>query len=198
MKSASHSPHNGFTLLELLVAIAILAMVSILCWRGLASLTATREHLEPQTRRAHALLATFGQLRIDLDQMPRHPGLYALPMQPLRVLTLDGGRCLQLLRSATLSDDNPAQGVQVVLYCVRQNHMVRMHTVAQRYFSASVSGTMEADSLLDNVRALAIRVWRPGTGWIDPLADTDTANTSGLEIQLTDENGHQYRQVFAL
>ena len=39
---------RGFTLLELLVAISVLAIVSMIAWRGLDSLLATRERLEPQ------------------------------------------------------------------------------------------------------------------------------------------------------
>ena len=38
---------RGFTLLELLVAISVLSVVSIIAWRGLDSLVATRERLEP-------------------------------------------------------------------------------------------------------------------------------------------------------
>ena len=36
---------RGFTLLELLVAITVLSIVSMIAWRGLDSLVATRERL---------------------------------------------------------------------------------------------------------------------------------------------------------
>ena len=39
---------RGFTLLELLVAISVLSVVSVIAWRGLDSLVATRERLEPR------------------------------------------------------------------------------------------------------------------------------------------------------
>ena len=39
---------RGFTLLELLVAITVLSIVSVIAWRGLDSLVMTRERLEPE------------------------------------------------------------------------------------------------------------------------------------------------------
>ena len=53
---------RGFTLLELLVAITVLSIVSMIAWRGLDSLVATRERLEPEVDDVRSLLTTFGQM----------------------------------------------------------------------------------------------------------------------------------------
>lgn len=189
---------QGFTLLELLVAIVILAIISVLCWRAISSLTTTRERLEPHAERMHALLATFGQLRIDFDQMPRNPLLYALPTQPLRVLTLDGKRCVQILRSASAADGNAASASQMVLYCARDGALVRLSTPPQRFYSANPGAALNADTLLSEVAELQVRVWRAGTGWIEPSSDADTSNTQGIDIRLIGTDGTVLHQVYLL
>src|SRR5262249_27202476 len=58
----------GFTLLELLIAISVLATVSMIAWRGLDTLVSTRARLEPEGEQVRALLTAFGQLDRDLAQ----------------------------------------------------------------------------------------------------------------------------------
>ena len=60
---------RGFTLLELLVAITVLSIVSLIAWRGLDSLVHTRERLQPEAEQVRELLVAFGQVERDLAQV---------------------------------------------------------------------------------------------------------------------------------
>ncbi|HYA66120.1 MAG TPA: hypothetical protein VEE84_05495, partial [Burkholderiaceae bacterium] len=82
------------------MAVSILAVVGVIAWRGLSSLTATRERLAPQNDDVHALLTAFGQIETDLAQVPTNVGLFALPTQAVRVFVADGQPALQILRLA--------------------------------------------------------------------------------------------------
>lgn len=63
---------RGFTLVELLVALAILAMLSVLGYRAIASLTDSELRLSAETARWRSLDALFMRLEADLRQaLPR-------------------------------------------------------------------------------------------------------------------------------
>ena len=63
---------RGFTLLELLVALTILALLSVLGYRAVASLAGSEVRLTEETRRWRALDALFSRLEADLrEAIPR-------------------------------------------------------------------------------------------------------------------------------
>ena len=117
-------------MLELLVAVSILAVVGVIAWRGLSSLTATRDRLAPQNDDVHALLAGFGQIERDLAQVPTNVSLFALPTQAVRVFVADGQPALQILRLARSPDGSPAAAMQMVFYQVLDGQLQRQASVA--------------------------------------------------------------------
>ena len=60
------SDHQGFTLVELLVALALFAIMSLLAWRGLDTVLKSRAPVEAPGRAALALAAAWTQLETDL------------------------------------------------------------------------------------------------------------------------------------
>lgn len=189
---------RGFTLLELLVAVSILAVISVIAWRGLSALTATRERLEPQNGDVRALLAGLGQIERDLAQVPTNAGLFALPVQPVRVFVADGQPALQILRLARSPDGNPAAAMQMVFYQVRDGQLQRQTTVAQRFYSASAGQSLDTVALVPKIDQMQIRVWRNNVGWITPGTDADSANAVGIEVRLQRHDGTSVRRVFAV
>ncbi len=199
MRHARHTARRGgFTLLELLVAIGILALVSVIAWRGLSSLLSTRERLEPRADAVRALLAGFGQLERDLAQVPANARLFALPMQALRVTSEDGQPVLQVLRLADSPDASAAAAVELVFYQVLEGALVRRSTPAQRFYPGGASGALESVALVPDVSTMQIRVWRDNIGWIAPVSDADMANAIGVEVQITRRDGSRLRRVFAI
>ena len=198
MKLGKSVRSAGFTLLELLVAISILAFIAVIAWRGLSSLTATRERLEPQNEQVRAVLAGFGQMELDLAHVPLNGGLYALPIQAVRVLIVDGQRQLQVLRLTDSPDGSHASAMQTVLYRVQNGVLERQSTPAQRFYSADTAARVDSTGLVPSVEELQVRVWRAKVGWITPASDADTANAVGLEVRLLRGDGTSLRRVFVV
>ena len=198
LRRAGRPRSGGFTLLELLVAVTILAVIAVMTWRGLSSLTATRERLAPQNDAVHAVLAGFGQMERDLAQAPTSARLFSVPQPVVRVLSIDGHPGLQVLRLADSPDGNPAAAAQTILYHVVDGALQRDSTPAQRSYLGGGNVTIDSVRLVPQVNELQVRVWRNAVGWITPASDADTANAVGVEVRLLRHDGTTLRRVFAV
>ncbi len=58
---------RGFTLIEVMVAIMLMAVVSLIAWRGLDSVTRADHHLQASTEQTEALLRVLNQLQRDIS-----------------------------------------------------------------------------------------------------------------------------------
>lgn len=63
----------GFTLIELMVAIAIMALLALLSWRGLDGMTRVQSQTQSKTDGVLALQAGLAQWQTDLDALTRLP-----------------------------------------------------------------------------------------------------------------------------
>lgn len=193
---------RGFTLLELLVAITVLSIVSIIAWRGLDSLVHTRERLEPEATDVRALLTTFGQMERDLSQVT-NPKFLGLTQSPVIVSAADGSTLLQLARIAPASADRPTE-VQTVYYRVIDGTLTRQATAALPGFQTIPTDRLESARLLTNVRTLYVRTWSPNGGWVDPNVVQDSAGGTataasavipGVEVTIERGDGKTFRRV---
>jgi len=64
---------RGFTLVEMLVALTIFALMSVLAYRGLNVVLQTREHLTEDNRRWRDLALTLAQLEQDMSMVVNRP-----------------------------------------------------------------------------------------------------------------------------
>jgi general secretion pathway protein J len=198
---------RGFTLLELLVAISVLSVVSVIAWRGLDSLVATRERLEPELDETRAMLVAFGQMERDLSQLA-NPDFLGLAATPLNVRPADGAMMIEVARVAVPVPDRATE-VQTVYYRVVDGTLVRQATPPLPYFQPSSSEAIENARLIGNVRSMDVRIWRTGVGWVPPSDGAASAATPGgpaptgrnqpapgIEVTLTRTDGRTYRRVF--
>ena len=58
---------QGFTLIEVMVAILLMAVVSLIAWRGLDSVTRADSHLQASSEQSDGLLRVLNQLHRDVD-----------------------------------------------------------------------------------------------------------------------------------
>ncbi|MGU2350056.1 prepilin-type N-terminal cleavage/methylation domain-containing protein [Pseudomonas aeruginosa] len=190
----------GFTLIEVMVAIMLMAIVSLMAWRGLDSIARASAHLEDSTEQGAALLRALNQLERDIalhsaireetglpigDSLPPGLALKRLSEIPLR---------LDIVRAST----EPGAPLQRVRWW-RQGKIL--------YRAASPSGDRlplpplaERVAVLDDVSRFEIRAWVPGKGWTR-LPARSKVRASGLEISLArvTRNGvERYRRVVAL
>lgn len=171
---------RGFTLLELLVALAVFAIMSVAAYGGLRNVLFTRAAVEEQNRRLAAVQLAVFRLEQDIAQaVPR--GVrdeYGEPQAALLGGELAGDR-LTLSRSGW---DNPLgqprASLQRVAYRLRDGRLWRLHwDTLDRGGLAEPRETL----LLERVREFKIRYlesedpesedkkWR--TDWPPPAAD---------------------------
>ena len=98
--------HRGFTLMELMVAIAVLALLATISWRALDGMLRTQQQVRQQTDQNLTLQTVLAQWSSDWD------ALLALE-QPI---AWDG----QLLRLTRSHPQLPGQGAMVVAWALRQ------------------------------------------------------------------------------
>jgi general secretion pathway protein J len=183
---------GGFTLLELLVAIGIMAMISIIAWRGLASLIATRDRLAPETDDVRSLLTGFGQMQLDLAQATS-PALLNLGGSPVRMQVMDGSPTLLILRVAPSLPDG-ASAVQQVIYSVQDGRLVRQATTPARSLGTISNALPTGLPLIAGVASIQVRFWRPAQGWVVP-AEADPRSAPGVEVEITRGDGSHLRRV---
>ena len=210
MNSKRYSP-RGFTLLELLVAITVLSIVSMIAWRGLDSLVATRERLEPEVDDVRSLLTAFGQMERDLTQVT-NPAFLGLTTSPLNIGVADGGQVIELARVASPVADRATE-VQTVFYRVVDGMLVRQATPPLPAFERANAENFETARLMGQVQSIAVRVWQVPTGWVSPF-NPDASGTQptgtqptqpsarspavppGIEVTVLRTDGKQFRRVF--
>ncbi|WP_076521417.1 prepilin-type N-terminal cleavage/methylation domain-containing protein [Achromobacter sp. MFA1 R4] len=172
----------GFTLIEVLVALALMALVSLMAWRGLASVSGARDLIAAQAEDTDAIVRTLGQMARDVELSYTgpafdSPGLDAVAFTTgLRLLPrAAGGQTLEILRP-----DPDGNGLwQRVHWQVRADGLWRASgpSAPRSPLPAANAGVL----LLPGVRILALRAWVPGVGWVDANASFAAAPT-GLEI----------------
>lgn len=190
---------RGFTLLELLIAISVLSLVSIIAWRGLDTLVATRERLAPEGDDVRALLTAFGQLERDLAHVA-NPTLFALASNPVQVRLATGGPVLEILRIAP-PDESGALALQQVFYRVDDGALLRQATPATRALAPVEAAQFSNVRLLGAVKTMRVRLWQPGPGWVAPgqagpqPPGQAALPPQGVEVSVERADGKTYRRV---
>jgi len=173
---------GGFTLIEVLVAIALMALVSLMAWRGLEQVSQAREWIDAEAQDNDMVVRVLGQLQRDVDQAyedeQRRAGANAGLPAGLQVLRGNGAApLLDIVRAAP---DLPGQWQRVV-WQVRPDGLWRYAGAAgSRY---PLPTPQDGALVMPQVTALRLRAWVPGSGWADLPAPLPAAAT-GLDVAL--------------
>lgn len=213
---------TGFTLLEVLIAISLMAVLAVLGWRGLDSILVTRERLTRSSDDLKALSVCFAQLEEDLRRAwPVR--LLNLPVPPIGFAVAGPGDAsppLVLLREPPAGV--LAGTVQRVSYRLRAGVIERgfapWSAVPAEGMPAQSADSLTWQPLVGDVATMRIRGFIVGVGWLDgaTLASRPTTVQSppasglpvgaqvaptlvtGLEIVVERSNGERLSRVFAV
>lgn len=175
---------RGFTLVELLIALSVMALLAVLSWSALDGMVRARSYTQTHTDEVLTLQAGLAQWGADLDAM--------LDLQELPALDWDG----RVLRVVRASGDGDTSGPRIAAWTRRASggptQWLRwqspvLHSRAellQAWAQAAQWGQNAGTS--DQVREAAIvplADWRifyhRGGAWTNPLSSGDTQPTGG-------------------
>jgi general secretion pathway protein J len=193
------------TLIELTIAISIMAVITVLGWRSLDTLVRARSALSSELALTRDLQLTFSQMQIDCAQMVEVTSL------PWMALVAEKNR-LTLVR--TESVDRQPTRLAVVSYRLRNGILTRLASPPTRDISVLYADWLAAEvqtnevpglRLHANVGEMHMRVWsNDSKGWrsMEILDDEAAAAAmaratgfadlayTGLEISITEAGQH--------
>lgn len=161
---------RGFTLLEMLVAITLLAVMAVIGWRALDAMTRSRERLTDHDARLDALKVLYGQFQSDCEHLAQPAMLQGSPVE-------FGQNQLLMVRDRR--DEGQPPTWQVVAYRLDGNTVVRVagRPAASRSEVQGAIATLRQPGnaglqlrpLLGDADQLSARAWVEPGGW---LSDT--------------------------
>lgn len=192
---------RGFTLVELLIAISVLAIVAVLGWRGLDSIVRARVALNSDLEQTRGLQLAFAQMQSDAAQIAPTASIGNRTS-----LDVQSGR-LTMVR--TVFADNQPSRVQVVAYRIQNGVLMRRDSIPTRdlaqldtAWTAALNDTDQTQAVVlqSDVDQMTIRTWgSDGMGWRTtedgstgampgntppPASQGGTERFTGLEVTL--------------
>ncbi len=166
---------RGFTLVELLVAISILAIVAVLGWRGLDGIVRARVALTQQMETTRGMQLAFAQMQSDCEHIAQRDVVDQRPY------LLIGADRLTLVREV-FTENQPSR-LQVVAYRIVNGTLMRRESQATRDLVqldalwqavTSDADTSPAVALQTGVTGMQVATWLNNSwrqGGVDPGAN---------------------------
>ena len=171
----TYSRPRGFTLVELLVAISILAIVAVLGWRGLDSIVRARVALTQQMETTRGMQLAFAQMQSDCEHIAQRDVVDQRPY------LLIGADRFTLVREV-FTENQPSR-LQVVAYRIVNGTLIRRESQPTRdlvqldaLWQAVTSDTDSnaAVALQTGVTGMQVATWLNNSwrqGGVDPGAN---------------------------
>jgi general secretion pathway protein J len=192
---------RAFTLVELLVALAIFSIVSAFAYRGLAAMLDSREALQRESRKWRDVTLFVGRIERDLAAVLDRPAIAASGTSQSPVSSaFEGGRSregLAFTRSGSALQENALAAPQRVAYRWIEGRVERLTWAG---VDAAPRDTPSAVTVLDEASALAFRFmdargdWRPTWG----LPGSGERLPAAVEVTVTLASGERIVRMLDL
>jgi len=193
----------GFTLVEMLVAIALLGLLGVISWRGLDYVSGQRERIDRDTEDLSRVLRVLSQLERDIAQraadavLPPQSSPALLPSSISVHPAGDGSVALEIVRIAPRGG-GPARAQRIV-YRIADATLTRSASPAAIDLPIAAAG--DAIDVLPGARGLAVRAYSGGF-WSEPGSGAagvqPPARATALEVTVVAADGARYVRVFVL
>jgi general secretion pathway protein J len=192
---------RGFTLVEVLVALTIFALMSMLAYRGLTSVLETRAHLADDNRRWRDIALTLAQLEQDMSQAVSRPVRDSGGLLQPALLGNPQARADEALLGLSRMGSAWQSGVAADV----QRHAYRLNngTLEQLVWPVLDQAPLSAPQihrLLERVARFELRYLDAGGNWQPrwPLPGVATVLPAALEVVLELDGGIIVTRVFVL
>jgi len=190
-------PQSGLTLIELIVAVALLALLTVMAYRGLDSMTRANERTLAETERWRAITLLLERLGADVSLPARRPVRAAdgalLPAWIGHPVAETAGTDSQLefSRKSPPGRDESRLGYRL--------HEGKVELLVWRVLDRAPASSAQVYSLLENVSALRFRHLDANGLWQDrwPVTVAEPLPRA-VSVELTLAEGLTVKRIYAL
>ncbi|MDI2146188.1 prepilin-type N-terminal cleavage/methylation domain-containing protein [Pseudomonas sp. ITA] len=188
----------GFTLIEVMIALVLMSIVSLIAWRGLDSVTHADTSLKDRNEQAFELLRALNQLERDVEMRANiELSASSTPGRdtPVAALTVEGREQQGFRLDVVRRSASQPGSLQRISWWVEDGILYR--AVGQPRKRYPVPAPKDGVAVLEHLQSSQLRVWEAGRGW-RLLSGNSQTNPLGVEIELvrkTPQGLERYRQV---
>jgi general secretion pathway protein J len=190
---------RGFTLVEALVAIAILGLVAVLAWRATASMTDSEVRLAAERTRWQRLDAVLTRVEADLRSSVPRPARRGAGIDPawsLAPADAAGNALLVFTRAGPSSIDEPGNAGQRVGYRFRDG---RVEALYWPHIDNVAAEDATSYALTDDVAGFHVSALTADNRWSDRWPLPASAPTPrGVRVELTLTDGSTVERLLVL
>lgn len=202
MKMSASKAMRGFTLLEILVALIIFGLMSVMAYRGLMIVLQSRDHLAQENRKWRAVAMLFARIEQDLNQLANRPvrdsnDASTAPFVGLAVLRGEHEAMLTFTRMGYTDQASALAGP------LRSGYRLRGEVVEQLLWpapDAAPRAVPAVNGLLENVSVLEFQYLDAAGAWHAywPQPGGKQVFPAAVQVVLGLKSGERIVRLFAL
>ncbi|STQ90891.1 type II secretion system minor pseudopilin GspJ [Iodobacter fluviatilis] len=188
--------HAGFTLLEILIALAVFSVVTLISYKGLESVAQTRSALDAEAKRWRDLSLVFDRMEEDVSQAVDRPwrdqgGVEQAAMRGTNKPERKDDQPLELIRLDRNRD---------AFHVAYRLNNGRLELLLWNALDLGPREEPQVHTLLENIRGFEVNfldassMWKPS--W--PLAGNSKVPPRGVKIKLTLADDTTVERIYTL